>query len=78
VREIVKFPRTQHLQGSQLQPGDGDLEQVSFASLHDTFVVVEEKVDGANAAVSFDPDDGRSGVAVAWTRAPGRTPGGSV
>lgn len=58
MREIVKFPRTQHLQGSQLQPGDGDLEQVSFASLHDTFVVVEEKVDGANAAVSFDPDDG--------------------
>ncbi len=58
MRAMVKYPRTPHLQGSRLQAGDEDLEQVPFEALRDTFVVVEEKVDGANAAVSFDPDDG--------------------
>jgi hypothetical protein len=58
MRAMVKYPRTPHLEGSRLQAGDEDLDQVPFAALRDVFVVVEEKVDGANAAVSFDPDDG--------------------
>jgi hypothetical protein len=51
---LHKYPRTRHLEGSRLQPGDHDLEAVPFADLAGRYVVVEEKLDGANAAVSFD------------------------
>jgi hypothetical protein len=53
---IRKYPRTPHLQGSRLQPGDDDLDQVRFVELRGRRVVVEEKLDGANAALSFDAD----------------------
>ena len=53
--ELRKYPRTPHLQGSKLQPGDEDLQQVPLRRLHGRHVVVEEKVDGANCAVSFGP-----------------------
>ncbi len=53
---IHKYPRTPHLEGSRLQPGDHDLEQVPLAELRGRFVVVEEKLDGANAGVSLDDD----------------------
>jgi hypothetical protein len=49
-----KYPRTCHIEGSRLQPGDEDLESVPFAELRGRFLVVEEKMDGANAAVRFD------------------------
>ena len=56
---IVKYPRTQHLRGSTLQQGDGP-DQVSMADLKDQGNFVwEEKADGANAGLSFDPEDGR-------------------
>lgn len=51
---IRKYPRTQHLEGSRLQEGDRDLEQVSFSDLSEGLVVIEEKLDGANSAVSFE------------------------
>lgn len=51
---IVKYPRTPHLQGSRLQAGDEDLSQVSFDSILGKNIVIEEKIDGANTAVSFD------------------------
>ena len=57
--DILKYPRTQHLEGSKLQPGDEDLAQVSFASLRGAHIVVEEKVDGANAGLRFS-DDGKA------------------
>jgi hypothetical protein len=53
---LRKYPRTPHLQGSRLQPGDHDLAQVPFAELAGRRLVVEEKLDGANAAISFDGD----------------------
>jgi hypothetical protein len=52
--ELFKYPRTHHIQGSRSQPGDEDLDTVPFGALVDRNVVVEEKVDGANAAISFD------------------------
>jgi len=55
---IHKYPRTQHIEGSRLGPGDEDLDAVPFAELAGVPLVVEEKMDGANAAVSFD-DEGR-------------------
>jgi hypothetical protein len=55
---LKKYPRTPHLEGSRLQPGDEDLPCVPFAAIAGLPVVVEEKLDGANSAVSFD-EEGR-------------------
>jgi hypothetical protein len=52
---IYKYPRTHHIEGSGLQPGDEDLGVVPFRVLAGRFLVVEEKMDGANSAVSFAP-----------------------
>ena len=52
---IIKYPRTPHIEGSRLQPGDEDLSQVPFSAIAGKHLVVEEKIDGANSAISFDP-----------------------
>jgi hypothetical protein len=51
---LRKYPRTPHLEGSRPQPGDDGLEVVPIGDLAGRTVVVEEKVDGANAGISFD------------------------
>ncbi len=51
---IIKYPRTPHIEGSRLQPGDEDLDQIPFDSIAGRHLVIEEKIDGANSAVSFD------------------------
>lgn len=56
MKPIIKYPRTQHLFGSHLQKGDDDLPVVSSAELEGRFLVIEEKLDGANSAISFDDD----------------------
>ena len=53
---IIKYPRTPHIEGSRLQPGDEDLSQIPFEQIAGKVVTVEEKIDGANSAISFDPD----------------------
>lgn len=53
---IIKYPRTQHLKGSRLQDGDEDLSQVPFSEILGKHIVIEEKIDGANSAVSFDDE----------------------
>ena len=55
---LYKYPRTHHIEGSRLQAGDEDLDVVPFARLAGRTLVIEEKMDGANAAISFS-DDGR-------------------
>ena len=52
--ELIKYPRTPHLKGSKLQPGDEDLSQISPSKILGKYIVIEEKVDGANTAISFD------------------------
>jgi RNA ligase len=59
MRPIQKYPRTAHLEGSRLQPGDEDLDAVPLEALRGRYVVVEEKLDGANTGISVDEDDGR-------------------
>lgn len=54
--KIRKYPRTPHLEGSRLQPGDEDLMQIPFENIAGKMITVEEKIDGANSAVSFDGD----------------------
>src|SRR5262249_1702859 len=51
---LHKYPRTRHLEGSRLQPGDEDTTSVGFDELAGRFLGVEEKLDGANAGISFD------------------------
>lgn len=51
---IVKYPRTKHIEGSRLQKGDEDLSQIPFSKIKGKYIVIEEKVDGANTAISFD------------------------
>jgi len=54
--DLIKYPRTPHLEGSRLQPGDHDLQALPFGSIRGRTLVVEEKLDGANAAISFAAD----------------------
>ena len=54
--KIHKYPRTQHIEGSRLQEGDSDLSQIPFSEIKGKHLVIEEKCDGANSAVSFGAD----------------------
>src|SRR4051812_28197395 len=51
---MFKYPRTPHIEGSRFQPGDEGLEGVAFAHLAGRHLVLEEKIDGANAGLRFD------------------------
>lgn len=51
---IRKYPRTRHILDSRLQPGDEDLTAADYGEIAGRVVAVEEKLDGANAALSFD------------------------
>ena len=56
---IAKYPRTPHLEGSGLQADDEpvahrDRDLARLSETRDITWVVEEKVDGANAGLSFD------------------------
>ena len=54
--KIKKYPRTKHIEGSRLQKGDEDLRQIPFNNIKGKYIVIEEKVDGANTAISFDDE----------------------
>lgn len=54
--KILKYPRTHHIEGSRCQPGDEDLDSIPFSKIANRFIVVEEKVDGANCGISFSPE----------------------
>lgn len=51
---MFKYPRTAHVEGSALQPGDKDLDRIPFSEIQGKVLIVEEKVDGANSGISFD------------------------
>ena len=51
--ELLKFPRTAHIEGSRLQKGDEDCGHVPYASVAGRYIVIEEKLDGGNAGVSY-------------------------
>ena len=51
--DLRKYPRTRHIEGSRLQPGDHDLSAIPFTEIAGRPLVIEEKMDGANAAISF-------------------------
>jgi len=51
---MIKYPRTRHIVGSEIQTGDHDLKTASLSELKNRSLVIEEKVDGANSGISFD------------------------
>lgn len=51
---IIKYPRTRHIEGSRHQLGDTPDDQ-KLAALRGIALTAEEKVDGANSGISFDP-----------------------
>lgn len=51
---IHKYPRTAHLAGSGIQRGDEDVPIRPWRELENRYLVIEEKMDGANSAISFD------------------------
>lgn len=55
-QNLIKYPRTSHIESSRLQQGDFDHAQVPYTALCKNYIVVEEKLDGANCAVSFGLD----------------------
>ena len=56
MEHIYKYPRTRHLEGSREQTGDEDLKCVKFDEVRGKYLVLEEKVDGANCGISFGTD----------------------
>ncbi|GHO91936.1 DNA ligase III [Reticulibacter mediterranei] len=54
MNSIYKYPRTYHIEGSGIQRGDEDLAVIPLREFAGRHLVVEEKMDGANCAVSFD------------------------
>jgi hypothetical protein len=56
MNELYKYPRTQHIEGSGIQKGDEDLDVVPWREFAGSFLVIEEKMDGANSALSFTSD----------------------
>jgi hypothetical protein len=54
MEQIRKFPRTAHIEGSRLQPRDEDMNAIPFDELVGRHLVIEEKLDGANSAISFE------------------------
>ncbi|MDP4143550.1 MAG: RNA ligase family protein [Bacillota bacterium] len=56
MNKLFKYPRTRHIEGSRLQSGDEDLKSVKFEYLKGKYLVIEEKVDGANCGISFDKE----------------------
>lgn len=53
---ILKYPRTHHIEGSRFQEGDEELDNIPFNKINNSYLVVEEKVDGANCGISFSDD----------------------
>lgn len=56
MEQIFKYPRTRHLEGSKQQVGDEDLNCVKLDEIKGCYLVLEEKVDGANCGISFGGD----------------------
>ena len=52
MEQIIKYPRTRHLEGSRLQIGDTADDKL-LVELAGQTLVIEEKLDGANSAISF-------------------------
>jgi len=53
MEKMHKYPRTPHIEGSRKQVGDEDIDCIPFATIAGKRLVVEEKMDGSQAGISF-------------------------
>lgn len=53
---MIKYPRTKHIYGSNIQKGDDD-KYVHLSELLNKYLVIEEKMDGSNSGISFESDE---------------------
>ncbi len=51
--DFVKYPRTRHIVGSALQKDD-KADYATSEELEGKYLIIEEKIDGANVGISFD------------------------
>ena len=51
---IDKYPKTYHLEGSGLSKSKKAKDKIPFKAIASHYLVVEEKMDGANVAISFN------------------------
>jgi hypothetical protein len=56
MNKLYKYPRTPHLTGSRIGPGDEDLRVIDLSLIEGQSLVIEEKLDGSNSAISFNED----------------------
>ena len=52
--EFVKYPRTNHIEGSKFTEPPGQLDKVRLSSVKGQFLVLEEKMDGSQVGIGFD------------------------
>lgn len=55
MNNLIKYPSTIHLETSGIQKNDSE-DVVPFFKLKGKYIVIEEKIDGGNAGISFDSD----------------------
>lgn len=53
MKQIYKYPKTYHLEGSGLTSQKKNKDKIPFSKIASRHIVVEEKMDGANVAISF-------------------------
>ncbi|VEP14121.1 conserved hypothetical protein [Hyella patelloides LEGE 07179] len=53
MKQIYKYPKTYHLEGSGLRSQKKNKNKTLFQEIASCHLVVEEKMDGANVAISF-------------------------
>jgi len=54
VDDILKYPRTAHLERSCLQANERRVKRIPYSDIAGKYVVIEEKADGANSGAHFD------------------------
>lgn len=50
----MKLPRTLHIEGSRMPPGQLDSDATPFNKLKGEFLIIEEKLDGTGVSIGFD------------------------
>lgn len=54
MKQIYKYPKTYHLEGSGLQLSKKTKDKIPFKAIAFRNIIVEEKMDGTSVAISFD------------------------
>ena len=56
MNDIIRYPRTRHLEGSRKSGDDFELTDIPFEELIGKYLVIESKIDGSNSGISFSDD----------------------